>query len=78
MRKLGKFQQQVYDDIKNNPNVNITLIYSNNAPFVHYAGERSGHSDLSKVEKTLNRLEELGLIEIYNRRTTNCTVKAIQ
>jgi hypothetical protein len=77
MRKLGKFQQKIFDDILKHGTMYQSLIYANHAPWVHSGAERNGHSDYSRVEKVLNRLEELGLIKIFNRNTNICNICAI-
>jgi hypothetical protein len=69
MKKLGKFQQQVYDDIKKygKDGVDISTIYYNNAPFYHSALALKGYSSFSRVTQILNKLAEYDLIYFENR-----------
>jgi hypothetical protein len=77
MRKLGKFQQKIYDII-GDEDTEIVWIYHQVTPFVHSAYNIHGYFLWNQTEKGLNALVDKGLIVINNRGYTNATARRVK
>jgi hypothetical protein len=62
MRKLGSFQQQIYDYIKDQGTVYVPDIYSKFSPFKYSTMAIHGYFQNWRVQKVLSQLEEKELI----------------
>lgn len=76
MRKLGTYQFKIMDTIPEE-GVSLQELLRTNVRFVHRAGTLGGSFDWSGCARTINRLEELGLIEVSHRGRSDSFVRRI-
>lgn len=73
-RKLGKFQQKVFDAIPQEGGVRYIELAHLVTPFVNYGVGIHGYSDWSRTGKALSALIKKGLIIIENWNRADCMI----